>query len=182
MTKKDSNLYLNWFKFQSINTEVSLVPFFHQWNFLVGLNFHKKFSPIPCRLPSVDCFFVFCGAALFPPCWVSNTKLEPSNAIRTTFFNDLGFAFVELISWLRQLMGVFNTLLMGWATHNNIFELFCRYRTPHQVGEVNKMLPTNTEPPDLLEAEGGWNWLLFTSPPINQRTSTNWHAPSELWL
>ena len=63
---------------------------------------------------------------------------------------------------------------------SNIFELFCRYRTPHQVGEVNKTLPTNTEPPDLLEAEGGWYWLPFTSPPINQRTSTNWHAPPEL--
>lgn len=56
MTRKESNLYLNWFKFQSINTEVSLVPLFLQWNFLAGLDFHNKLNPIPFQLPSVDGF------------------------------------------------------------------------------------------------------------------------------
>ena len=27
--------------------------------------------------------------------------------------------------------------------HNNTFELFCRYWNPHQVGEINSMLPTS---------------------------------------
>ena len=90
---------------------------------------------------------------------------------RLNDWNELNWTELRVGSWFPSR-----------ATYSNIFELFCRYRTPHQVGEVNKMLPTNTEPPDLLEAEGGWYWLPFTSPPINQRTSTNWHAPSELWL
>ena len=29
-------------------------------------------------------------------------------------------------------------------THNDIFELFCRYENPHQVEEVNCMHPTST--------------------------------------
>ena len=113
MAEKESNLYLNWFKFQSINTEVSLVLFPCQCNFLAGLDFCKKLSPIPLQFPSVDSCFVFCGSTLFPLCWVGDAKSEARSAIRATFFNDLGFAFVELISWLRQLMGVFNPLLTG---------------------------------------------------------------------
>ena len=36
---------------------------------------------------------------------------------------------------------------------NNIFELFCRYWNPHQVGETNCMLPTSTQTPDPLEPD-----------------------------
>ena len=38
-------------------------------------------------------------------------------------------------------------------TQNSTFELFCRYWNPHQVGEVNCVLPTSTETPDQLEPE-----------------------------
>ena len=37
-------------------------------------------------------------------------------------------------------------------THNLVFELFCQYRNPYQVGEVNCVLPTSTK------AQTGWNW------------------------
>lgn len=117
MTKGESNLYLNWFKFQSINTEVSLAPpfFFFFWvseTSWQGSTFMKMKSH-PISFSQCGQVFVFCGTTSFSPCWVSDTKSEVSSAIRATLFNDLGFAFVELISWLWQLMGVLNTLLTG---------------------------------------------------------------------
>ena len=54
-------------------------------------------------------------------------------------------------------------------THNNIFELFCRYWNPRRVGEVDCVLPTSRETPDGLEPEGWWCRLPLTSPPANQK-------------
>ena len=63
-------------------------------------------------------------------------------------------------------------------TRNNIIELFCRYWNPHQVREVNCMLPTSTETPDRLEGKGWWCWLPLTSPPTNQKNVHELTMPS----
>ena len=61
-------------------------------------------------------------------------------------------------------------LLPPQGTHRTmIFELFCRYRNPHQTGAVNWVLPTSTETPDRLEPKGWWCWLPLTSPPYHQK-------------
>lgn len=112
MTGKESNLYLNWFNFQSINTEVSPGPPFHSETPWQGPTSVTNEAPSHLGSPWWT-VFCFCGTALSPPRWVSDTKSEASRAIRATFLNDLGFAFVELISWLRQLIAVFNTLSAG---------------------------------------------------------------------
>ena len=41
----------------------------------------------------------------------------------------------------------------------------CRDWNPHQVEEVNCVLPTSTETPDWVGPEGCWWWLPITSPP-----------------
>ena len=54
-------------------------------------------------------------------------------------------------------------------THNNNFELFCRYWNPHQRGEVNCLLPTSRETPDLSEPKCWWCWSPLMSSPTNQK-------------
>ena len=53
-------------------------------------------------------------------------------------------------------------------THNNTLELLCWHWNPHQLGEVNCLLPTSKETADLLEPQGWECWLPLTSPPANQ--------------
>ena len=63
---------------------------------------------------------------------------------------------------------------------NNIFELFCRYWNPHQVGETNCMLLTKTDPRPI-----GTRRLMMLTPtylttkPI-RRMSTSWSCPCPL--
>ena len=54
---------------------------------------------------------------------------------------------------------------------NNIFELFCRYWNPHQVGEVNCIYCQ-------LKPEGWWCWLPLASPPVNQKNAHELIMPS----
>ena len=49
------------------------------------------------------------------------------------------------------------------------FELFCGYWNPYRVEEANCVLTTSMWTPDWLEPEGGWYWLLATSPLTNQK-------------
>ena len=51
---------------------------------------------------------------------------------------------------------------------------------PHQVGEVNSMLPHNTHTQDRLEPEGWWCQLPLTSPPTNQKKVHELTTPSSL--
>ena len=65
------------------------------------------------------------------------------------------------------------------SKHSKTLELLCRHWTPHQVGEVNSLLPTSMETPDLLEQAGWWCWLPLTLPPASQKNVQNW--PHPLW-
>ena len=71
-------------------------------------------------------------------------------------------------------------------TLDNIFELFCKYWSPLQVGEVkindgmllHKHTLTLTLTSDQLEPEGWWCWLLHTSPPTHQKNVHKLITPS----
>ena len=50
-----------------------------------------------------------------------------------------------------------------------VYWLVNRYWKPHQMGEVNRMLPTSKYNTNRLESGSWWCWLLITSPPTNQK-------------
>ena len=65
-------------------------------------------------------------------------------------------------------------------TYYNIFKLFGRYWNPHQVGEVNCMLPTSPLTPGRFEPEGWWFWLPLTSLPTIQKNVHELSTPFSL--
>ena len=52
---------------------------------------------------------------------------------------------------------------------SHVFGAVLQVLKPHQVEEVNRMMPTSTWIPDWLEPEGWWHWLPITSPPTNPK-------------